>query len=103
LLKQKINSELTAKYFTVGEVMLFSSLSQVTKEVLLMSTLDTRQCPLCQQNNLCAVDASTPCWCVSSEIKPELLTQVPAALAGKSCICKKCIDKFNLKKVIDKS
>ena len=68
-----------------------------------MPAIDTSQCPLCQQNNLCAVDDSTPCWCVSSDIKPELLHRIPAELAKKSCICKKCIDKFNFEHLIDKS
>lgn len=83
--------------------MLLSTLGKPSKEVLTMSAIDTHQCPLCQQNNLCAVGSSTPCWCVSSDIKRELLAQVPLALTGKSCICKNCIDKFNLEKVIDKS
>ncbi|MBA6295746.1 cysteine-rich CWC family protein [Colwellia sp. MB02u-9] len=68
-----------------------------------MSAIDTNQCPLCQQNNLCAVNGNEPCWCVSRDVKRDLLTQVPAALSGKSCICKSCIDKFNFNKVINKS
>jgi len=70
---------------------------------MIMSAIDTTQCPLCQQSNLCAVNASEPCWCVSSNIKPELLERVPTALSKKSCVCKKCIDRFNLENVIDKS
>ncbi|MBA6392430.1 cysteine-rich CWC family protein [Colwellia sp. BRX10-3] len=68
-----------------------------------MSTIDKSQCPLCQQKNLCEVDASTPCWCVSIEVKRELLAQVPKALTSKSCICKSCIDKFNFDKIVDRS
>ncbi|TWX63857.1 cysteine-rich CWC family protein [Colwellia sp. C1TZA3] len=68
-----------------------------------MPAIDTRQCPLCQQNNLCAVNSSEPCWCVSRDVRPALLTQVPPALSGKSCICKDCIDKFNFNNIIDKS
>ena len=69
----------------------------------MQTTIDQTQCPLCQGSNLCGVNESAPCWCVSSDIKRELLSQVPPKLSGKSCICKKCIDKFNLEKVIDKS
>lgn len=68
-----------------------------------MPDINTSQCPLCQKDNLCAVDSSTPCWCVKSEIKHELLAKIPQQLAGKSCICKKCIDKFNLDNIIDRS
>ncbi len=83
--------------------MLLSQIRKVTFDVLLMPTIDTRQCPLCQDNNLCAVNDNVPCWCVSAEIKPELIAQVPNELTGKSCICKKCIDKFNFENIIDKS
>lgn len=60
-------------------------------------------CPLCQQNNLCGVDGDAPCWCVSSDIKRELLAQVSPELSGKTCICQQCIDKFNHVEIIDKS
>lgn len=66
-------------------------------------TINQNQCPLCQGSNLCGVNNKTECWCVSSEIRRELLAQVPLALAGKSCICKKCVEKFNFEKIIDKS
>lgn len=68
-----------------------------------MSAIDTSQCPLCQQNNLCAVNNEEPCWCVNSDIKTELLRRVPTELAAKSCICKSCIDKFNIENVTDES
>lgn len=83
--------------------MLLSRLANPPKEIILMPAIDINQCPLCQQNNLCAVNGSDPCWCVSCDIKRELLTQVPQELSGKSCICKNCIDKFNFEKIIDKS
>ena len=68
-----------------------------------MPTIDTNQCPLCQQNNFCEINAETPCWCTTSEVKPELLQKVPQALSLKSCICKKCIDKFNFNNIVDKT
>ena len=35
--------------------------------------------------------------------KTELLQQVPAELAGKSCVCQQCIDKSNLALAIDQA
>ncbi|MGB1201111.1 cysteine-rich CWC family protein [Cognaticolwellia aestuarii] len=60
-------------------------------------------CPLCQANNFCGIKSTEPCWCVESDIQPGLLKQVPAELSRKSCICQKCIDKFNSIEIIDKS
>ena len=68
-----------------------------------MPTIDTSQCPLCQQNNFCEMNADVPCWCTKSEVKAELLKQVPKELSRKSCICKECIDKFNFNNIIDKT
>lgn len=67
------------------------------------SPIDPMQCPLCQQNNHCGVNGIDECWCVSSDIKPELLTKVPKELAKKSCICQQCIDKYNAVAVVKKS
>lgn len=83
--------------------MLLSSLIKTTSKEPIMPSLDTNRCPLCQQSNFCAVNADTPCWCTKSEVKPELLSEVPQTLLGKSCICKKCIDKFNFDNIVDKS
>lgn len=69
----------------------------------MQTIVDQTRCPLCEGKNLCGVNDSAPCWCVNSDIKRELLDHVPIALAKKSCICKKCIDKFNLENVVDKS
>lgn len=69
----------------------------------MQTTLDQTLCPLCQDNNLCGINNDEPCWCVSSDIKRELLDSVPIALVKKSCICKKCIDKFNFNNIVDKS
>ncbi len=65
--------------------------------------IDEAQCPLCQQNNLCGVNNEEPCWCVNSNIKRELLAQVPAELSGKSCVCQQCIDKYNAVEIVDKT
>lgn len=54
------------------------------------------KCPLCQNENHCAISrGSQPksCWCMNISI-PKPLLENPL-LNKKSCICKKCIDKFN--------
>ena len=65
--------------------------------------VDQSQCPLCQQSNLCGVNGKETCWCVRSDIKRELLAQVPEELSGKSCVCQQCIDKFNAVEIINKT
>lgn len=67
------------------------------------TTIDQSLCPLCQQNNLCGVNGDEPCWCVTSDIKRDLLAQVPVELSGKSCVCQQCIDKFNAAIIIDRT
>ncbi|MGB1263191.1 MAG: cysteine-rich CWC family protein [Cognaticolwellia sp.] len=91
------------RHVTGGEVMVLSSLLMSLPTMVPMSAIDQSQCPLCQQNNLCGVNGSTPCWCVNSDIKRELLQQVPAELSGKSCVCQPCINKFNLAHAIEKA
>lgn len=67
------------------------------------TTIEQSLCPLCQQNNFCGVNGDEPCWCVTSDIKRDLLAQVPVELSGKSCVCQQCIDKFNTAIVIDRT
>lgn len=67
------------------------------------SSIDQAQCPLCQKNNHCGVNGAEPCWCVSSDIKPDLLAQVPKNFSGKACVCQKCIDKFNTVIIVDRT
>lgn len=69
----------------------------------MQSSIDQTLCPLCQQTNLCGVNDDKPCWCVTSDIKRDLLAQVPKELSGKSCICQKCIDKFNAAIIVDRT
>ncbi|WP_441003511.1 cysteine-rich CWC family protein [Pseudocolwellia agarivorans] len=52
-------------------------------------------CPLCQQNNYCAVDSDEPCWCMNTKIPTELIEQVPSEQRNQSCICASCVNKFN--------
>ena len=51
-------------------------------------------CPLCQQNNYCAVDSDEPCWCMNTKIPEELKLLVPSSKKNKSCICKTCVEEF---------
>ncbi len=56
--------------------------------------LANHSCPLCGGPNGCAPaisgDFDSVCWCIETKITPELLSRVPEALRGKSCICKAC-------------
>lgn len=52
-------------------------------------------CPLCQQLNNCGVNSTEPCWCMAEKVPTELIEQVPTSERNKSCICAKCVDKFN--------
>jgi hypothetical protein len=59
------------------------------------------RCPLCGQPNECqrctAEPYKGPCWCAKEEIPHALLTQVPAELSNRACICRKCLESFRLK------
>ena len=56
-----------------------------------------KNCPLCNNDNLCGVKNIADCWCTKIEIPPALLKKVPASQRNKSCICVQCIKKFNFK------
>lgn len=51
-------------------------------------------CPLCGEENGCAVAASgrfdTPCWCQDVAIGPETLARVPPAQRNRACLCRRC-------------
>jgi len=57
--------------------------------------VDPTRCPLCGQPNACAL-AATPgasaaeCWCAALRFEDALLARVPAASAGRACICLRC-------------
>lgn len=59
------------------------------------NTINTNVCPLCQQQNLCAVEADNGCWCMKKNVPTELIKKVPNAQQGKTCICQSCINKYN--------
>lgn len=62
--------------------------------------VDAARCPLCAQPNECQLctDAAhkRPCWCVEMEIPEALLARVPPELHQRACICRVCIEAFNL-------
>lgn len=54
---------------------------------------DTSRCPLCGRNNECAIAAGRPaesCWCMTSNIDPDVLASIPDEAQGKVCICADC-------------
>ncbi|OYU31475.1 MAG: hypothetical protein CFE39_08350 [Comamonadaceae bacterium PBBC2] len=60
------------------------------------STVDPCRCPLCGQDNRCAMEAKAPanaqaaCWCTREQFSAALLRQIPDAAKGKACICQAC-------------
>ncbi|MHA6485405.1 cysteine-rich CWC family protein [Paenibacillus sp. strain BS8-2] len=55
-------------------------------------------CPLCGQNNDCAMERSADaqdCWCTGVSIPPELLAAIPRSLIGINCICHACVTRFH--------
>lgn len=55
-------------------------------------------CPLCQQDNNCAVAQQEPastCWCHKVIITQQALERIPAAASMRSCICIRCARAFS--------
>ena len=53
-------------------------------------------CPLCTQENLCAVDDAKSCWCMNKNVPESLIASLPTSEQGKRCICESCINKYKL-------
>ncbi len=54
-------------------------------------------CPLCGGKNGCAVAGGEDpysCWCMTTDVPEALLEMVPEEVKGKSCVCKKCVEKY---------
>ena len=52
-----------------------------------------QQCPLCGQNNRCAVAQGLPaeqCWCMTASLDRSALDRIPPAERGLRCICPAC-------------
>jgi len=58
-----------------------------------IDTSDTSKCPLCGQENECAMakgDSPESCWCMTASMDPKALASIPAEVQGKVCICQRC-------------
>ncbi len=59
------------------------------------STVDTSRCPLCGNENHCAMapgaDPEAPCWCSVERFPQELLDRVPEEMRNMACICAACL------------
>lgn len=55
-------------------------------------------CPLCGENNACAVQAGLDprsCWCMTAGgFPPGLLELVPPERRRKACICRTCLERY---------
>lgn len=60
-------------------------------------SLNTSICPLCGEPNQCAMAAdlnAKSCWCEAVEFPEGLLALIPEKAIRKSCVCKKCLEKY---------
>jgi len=67
------------------------------KKISEKRTLNTTTCPLCGGPNQCALaanPAATECWCDSVTFPRELLAQIPENAVRKTCVCQKCLARF---------
>ena len=51
-------------------------------------------CPICQQENACAVSNPESCWCMKKDVPKELIKKAQALQQEPSCICQTCINRF---------
>lgn len=69
--------------------------------------IDPSQCPLCGGPNNCQLCSPATykgqCWCVHEEMPAELLSRVPAERRNRACICRPCLEKFRLEKMLSES
>ena len=60
------------------------------------------ECPLCGETNACQLCSPATykgqCWCAREEISTELLARVPEKFRNRACICRTCMEKFQLEK-----
>jgi len=56
---------------------------------------NTKNCPLCQQDNSCrAAQRQNDCWCRSLIIPQGLLDELAEKDIDVRCICKQCITRY---------
>ncbi|MBN2796085.1 MAG: cysteine-rich CWC family protein [Clostridia bacterium] len=61
--------------------------------------MEKGKCPICHQDNHCAMVAGKDplsCWCMTRKIPEGLADMVPEAQRNQSCICEACVIKYNL-------
>ncbi|MBD8005055.1 cysteine-rich CWC family protein [Bacillus norwichensis] len=55
------------------------------------------ECPICGHLNKCCYSQNKKlgiCWCSEEAFPKEIFEQVPQEYLFKTCICKKCLEKF---------
>jgi prepilin-type N-terminal cleavage/methylation domain-containing protein/prepilin-type processing-associated H-X9-DG protein len=59
-------------------------------------------CPLCGAANECQLCSPAthkgPCWCVKVEMPDALLARVPENFRNRACICRNCVENFQVEK-----
>lgn len=62
--------------------------------------IDPSRCPLCGQDNRCAMEierdsgqVQPPCWCMDATFSPGLFARIPTEARGQACICATCVAK----------
>ena len=53
-------------------------------------------CPICKQGNQCEIEEGNRCWCMAVEVFKQLIEQLPEEVRGTQCICKNCIEKWEV-------
>ena len=61
-----------------------------------------RACPLCSAANDCQLCSPAvrkgPCWCVQVEMPDALLARVPENFRNRACICRNCVENFQVER-----
>jgi len=77
----------------------------MSQAAVIPSVSDPAVCPLCGGPNECRlcspVAAKGQCWCVQVDFPAELLARVPEDLRNRACVCRSCVEKFQLEKKFD--
>jgi len=67
-------------------------------------TFNPAECPLCGGDNDCQLCAPVAykgqCWCAHEDMPAELLARVPDNLRHRACICRACVQKFRMEKLL---
>nr|WP_130613985.1 cysteine-rich CWC family protein [Cohnella abietis] len=66
-----------------------------------MQANNANHCPLCGKGNNCGNLSGLPqgsCWCSKATFPPDIFKSVPPELINKTCICKSCLENFEIKK-----